>query len=106
MVRFTPRPGRTRHPGVALCVCATLSAAAAPATFASPVPLDSFGGIGTGDGQLAAGASGVALAPGGQIYVADTGNHRVQAFSPAGAPAARKAAVFLAEVRGSPRSTR
>lgn len=59
----------------------------APATAAALEPLDTFGGLGSGPGQLAPGAGGVALSPSGRIYVADTGNHRIQSFAPGGAPA-------------------
>jgi len=43
-----------------------------------------FGGLGTGDGQLLA-ARGIAVSPGGEVFVADTGNHRVCVFDGAGA---------------------
>ncbi len=43
----------------------------------------SFGSLGSGDGQLNT-AEDVALDSGGNIYVADRGNHRVQKFSSTG----------------------
>ncbi len=41
--------------------------------------LNSFGSPGTGGGQFAS-PRGIAVAPSGQVYVADMGNHRVQRF--------------------------
>lgn len=47
-------------------------------------PLGSFGGYGTGEGELRRPAA-IAIAPEHRlIYVADAGNHRVQAFDPRG----------------------
>ena len=46
--------------------------------------LGTFGSSGSGNGQLT-GANGIATDTAGNIYVADTGNHRVQKFSAAGA---------------------
>ena len=54
---------------------------------AALVPLDAFGGADAGAARLAGSASGVALAPSGRVYVADTRNHRVQSFTAAGVPA-------------------
>jgi hypothetical protein len=45
--------------------------------------MDSFGSSGTGDGQFDA-PRGVAVGPGGFIYVVDTGNNRVQKFTDEG----------------------
>ncbi|MBN1557731.1 MAG: S8 family serine peptidase [Lentisphaerae bacterium] len=47
-------------------------------------PAFTFGESGTADGKLR-GPEGVALDPGGRIWVADTDNHRIQIFDAAGA---------------------
>jgi sugar lactone lactonase YvrE len=56
--------------------------------------LGAVGGAGSAAGQLRR-PSGVALGPDGTVYVADTGNDRVQAFSPRG----RLRSSFAAHVR-------
>lgn len=45
--------------------------------------IQSWGNNGPGDGQFAT-PRGVAVGPDGSIYVADAGNHRIQAFNPDG----------------------
>jgi uncharacterized protein YjiK len=45
--------------------------------------LATYGSSGVGDGQLK-GAEGIAIGPGGKVYVADTDNGRIQRFSAAG----------------------
>jgi uncharacterized protein (TIGR03663 family) len=47
--------------------------------------MDEFGGSGNALGQLS-GPRGMAIAPNGEIYIADTMNHRVQRFSAEGEP--------------------
>lgn len=67
-------------------IVVTLAAAAlAPAASATSYREDlSFGGTGAGPGQLSFPA-GIAIDPGdGELFVADTGNNRVQVFSPTG----------------------
>lgn len=44
----------------------------------------SWGGEGTGDGQFSH-PEGIAVAPDGSVYVADSGNHRIQKFTADGA---------------------
>ncbi|WP_265578468.1 PEP-CTERM sorting domain-containing protein [Microcystis aeruginosa] len=44
-----------------------------------------FGSSGTGNGQFSL-PTGIAVGSGGNIYVADTGNDRVQVFSPMSPP--------------------
>lgn len=56
----------------------SLAAAAGP-----PAYLLQWGSSGSGNGQFSA-PSGVALDAGGNVYVADTGNHRIQKFTSAG----------------------
>jgi hypothetical protein len=68
---------------VLLLALATLVPASAAA---APEPLGSWGGKGSDPGRFASDASGIAVAPGGTVYVADAGNHRLQAFSPIGTP--------------------
>jgi len=46
--------------------------------------LNTYGSSGTGDGQLS-GAQGIAVGSGGDFFVADAGNSRIQRFSSAGA---------------------
>jgi DNA-binding beta-propeller fold protein YncE len=87
-----------------LCVLAFLmgcSEASAPRPAASHPPvvtdrasairgvsqLPPFGGPGSQPGQFRA-PSGIVVGPRGEIYVADTGNHRVQVLDSAGGPAA------------------
>ena len=55
------------------CISIATSATAASFSFA-------FGSSGTGDGEFAT-PVGIAVGSGGNIYVADTNNHRVQVFS-------------------------
>jgi tripartite motif-containing protein 71 len=45
--------------------------------------LRAFGGIGSGPGQFL-NPQGISVDPAGDVYVADTGNHRVQKFDPRG----------------------
>ena len=45
--------------------------------------LQTWGDAGTGNGQFTT-PRGLAVAPNGNIYVADAGNHRIQVFDPAG----------------------
>ena len=47
--------------------------------------LRSFGSIGSGPGQMLM-AVGIGISSNGEIFVADTGNHRIQVFSPEGSP--------------------
>ncbi len=49
--------------------------------------LTEFGGYGTGDGQFNY-PRGIAIAPSGDVYVADSGNNRIQKFTPTCAPVA------------------
>jgi DNA-binding beta-propeller fold protein YncE len=49
----------------------------------APAYLLQWGSSGTGDGQFN-GPAGMAVDAGGNVYVADYGNHRVQKFSPTG----------------------
>jgi len=60
--------------------------AVAPTPSYKPMPMGSFGGPGTGDGQFTA-PTGIAVEPGtGNIVVADSGNNRVQVFAPGPTP--------------------
>ena len=71
----------------ALAVAALFLAACeedlAPRAGEPPEYLGRFGAHGSGDGQLD-NPSGIAVAPNGVIYVADTYNDRVQYFAPGG----------------------
>ena len=78
-----PRPCGARTLGVLALVLAGLRADGAQA---APVPLGAFGGLGSGAGQLAPGASGIALSPAGRVHVVDPGNKRIVSFSPGGVP--------------------
>ena len=92
------RSRRQRHVRPVLGALATVLAVA-PATAAALEPLDTFGGLGSGPGQLAAGAGGIALSPSGHVHVADTANHRILSFTPAGAPAGTFAGLGAGEAR-------
>ncbi len=78
--------------GVLSVVCALLVSGASALAFTKHVPSMSFGGVGSGAGQMmltaasgASAGSGVAVDAGsGDVYVADTGNFRVDQFSSAG----------------------
>jgi len=61
----------------------TLAALLLPAAAGAFGPAGSFGGTGSGDGQLSH-PLGVAATP-ATVYVADSGNGRVESFDPAGA---------------------
>lgn len=58
---------------------ATLTTRATPAEF-----LDAFGGPGSGEGELKE-PRGIAIGANGDVWVADTGNNRVEKFDPNGA---------------------
>ncbi len=64
-----------------MCVAGTLLAA--PATASAFGPVGSFGGAGSGNGQLSHPQGVDATAA--TVYVADTGNGRVESFNPSGA---------------------
>ncbi|WP_374756256.1 PEP-CTERM sorting domain-containing protein [Microcystis aeruginosa] len=60
------------------CISIATNATAASFSFA-------FGSPGSGDGEVD-GPLGIAVGSGGNIYVADTNNYRVQVFSPTSQP--------------------
>jgi hypothetical protein len=79
--------------GVAAALVAAVAICAAGATAgrdaAAPAPgykvVGKIGGEGTGNGQFSGNAYGVATDKAGNVYVADSGNLRIQAFSAKGA---------------------
>ena len=79
--RFGPAPVRSR----VLAVCAVALSLGATAARALFLPLGSFGSQGSGSGQFQS-PIGVAVdQASGDVYVADSGNARVQKFSGTGA---------------------
>ena len=82
--------------GVLALAVACLRADGAQAAFE---PLDTFGGLGSGAGRLAPGATGVALSPTGRVHVVDPANKRVVAFSPGGLPAGAFAGAGAGQAR-------
>lgn len=85
---------------VAVLAMAIPSSAFALETY---VPVSTFGGVGSGDGQLELREhSGVAVDdPTGNIYVADTGNHRIDEFDPSKPEGERFVRAFGADVGGA-----
>ncbi len=76
-------PGLTKLAGgFAVCLIGLLGFATVAAA-SSYVPGQTFGTEGSGDGQLQ-GPYGVDVDPLGNVYVADSGNHRILAFDSAG----------------------
>jgi hypothetical protein len=68
--------------GVTLSLCV---AAGGATTAKGPYKLvGAFGKAGTGNGQFS-GAKGIAIAPNGNVYIADSNNNRIQVFSRSGA---------------------
>ncbi|MCW2993850.1 MAG: pknD 3 [Conexibacter sp.] len=85
MLEYTAmRIARTLLPLLALAACAGL-----PASASATISLVAqFGGAGAGDGQIGtvtAPSTGIATDRAGNVYVADSGNHRIEVFSPGGA---------------------
>jgi sugar lactone lactonase YvrE len=61
-----------------------LSLALAPSAFGYAEVVKTWGGTGSGDGQFHS-PTGIAADSSGDVYVADTGNDRIQKFRPSGA---------------------
>ena len=77
----------TRLLGLAMTAAATLAigTTAGKATTGGPYKVvGTFGKSGTGNAQFS-GAKGVAVAPNGTVYIADSNNNRIQMFSSSGA---------------------
>lgn len=84
MSSAAPRVTRSRVARWAIVLAAAVCGVAASPAAAALQPIDGWGGLGNGAGQLGAGASGIAVTPAGRILVADTANKRVQSFAPDG----------------------
>ena len=76
-------PGRAIRPVPAAALAVALAAGAALA-YAAPGFILAWGSAGSGLGQFQF-AHGLAVGPGGVVYVSDTINQRVQEFSGTGA---------------------